>query len=219
MDFKKLLKRVNLSENYGSTILGFIVVLILGSFIFNVFRGNRNDQQGQVGEEGTTSEETTGEIPAEGKTHTVAKGEDLWKISEQYYKSGYNWVDIAKANNLSNPNDIEEGQKLTIPPVTPIVPTVTAKVTATAVPTKVQPTEVPAEQGEKGEEMPTPTVAPTATTTPSAAQGTYAVQHGDNLWNIAVAKYNNGYKWVDIARANGLKNPNIIHAGNVLKLP
>ena len=67
-----------------------------------------------------------------------------------------------------------------------------------------------------------PTVAK-ATTTISNKQpitGTsYTVIHGDNLWNIAVRAYGDGYKWVEIAKVNNLKNPSIIHAGNVLTLP
>jgi nucleoid-associated protein YgaU len=49
--------------------------------------------------------------------------------------------------------------------------------------------------------------------------GSYTVVHGDSLWKIAVRAYGDGYKWVIIAKANNLKNPNIIHAGNVLVLP
>lgn len=47
----------------------------------------------------------------------------------------------------------------------------------------------------------------------------YTVVKGDSLWKIAVNQYSNGYKWVAIAKANKLTNPNIIHAGNVLVLP
>jgi len=47
----------------------------------------------------------------------------------------------------------------------------------------------------------------------------YTVVHGDCLWKIAVRAYGDGYKWVAIAKTNNLKNPNIIHAGNVLTLP
>lgn len=47
----------------------------------------------------------------------------------------------------------------------------------------------------------------------------YTVQKGDDLWNIAVRKYADGYRWVEIARANNLENPSIIHSGNVLILP
>jgi putative chitinase len=47
----------------------------------------------------------------------------------------------------------------------------------------------------------------------------YTVQGGDNLWSIAVKNYGDGYKWVDIARANNLKNPNVIHVGNEFVMP
>jgi nucleoid-associated protein YgaU len=42
---------------------------------------------------------------------------------------------------------------------------------------------------------------------------------GDSLWKIAVRAYGDGYKWVSIAKANKLVNPNLIHSGNVLTLP
>ena len=48
---------------------------------------------------------------------------------------------------------------------------------------------------------------------------TYTVVKGDTLWEIAVNSYGDGYKWVEIAKANNLKNPNLIHTGNVLTLP
>ena len=47
----------------------------------------------------------------------------------------------------------------------------------------------------------------------------YTVQKDDYLWEIAVRAYGDGYKWVEIARANKLVNPNIIHPGNMLTLP
>ncbi len=59
-----------------------------------------------------------------GKTYTVVSGDNLWKIAEAQYGSGYNWVDIAKANNLENPSVISAGTKLTIPSVTPKIKTV-----------------------------------------------------------------------------------------------
>jgi nucleoid-associated protein YgaU len=47
----------------------------------------------------------------------------------------------------------------------------------------------------------------------------YTVVRGDSLWKIAEKSYGTGYKWVDIANANHLVHPDIIHAGNVLLLP
>jgi nucleoid-associated protein YgaU len=46
----------------------------------------------------------------------------------------------------------------------------------------------------------------------------YTVVKGDSLWKIALRAYGNGYKWMDIAKANKLHNPNRIHVGNVLLL-
>ena len=47
----------------------------------------------------------------------------------------------------------------------------------------------------------------------------YTIVSGDYLWDIAIRAYGDGYRWVDIASANKLENPDIIHPGNVLKLP
>jgi nucleoid-associated protein YgaU len=42
-------------------------------------------------------------------------------IAEKYYGSGYNWVDIAKENQLVSPNLITIGQVLIIPKAAPII--------------------------------------------------------------------------------------------------
>jgi len=61
----------------------------------------------------------------EGKSvHTVQASEDLWKIAEKYYGSGYNWIDIAKVNNISDPNFLEVGTELIIPATVPRKPTI-----------------------------------------------------------------------------------------------
>ena len=49
--------------------------------------------------------------------------------------------------------------------------------------------------------------------------GTYIVEKGDDLWKIAVKKYNDGYKWVEIASANKLKSASYIEVGQKLILP
>lgn len=99
-------------------ILGALVILTLGVIVVNFFRTTK---QGVV-DSGSTSTIATEEQPTfvrgEGPvTYTVTKGENLWKIAEKQYQSGYNWVDIAKANEISNGNKLAIGQKLTIPDV------------------------------------------------------------------------------------------------------
>ena len=71
----------------------------------------------------------------------------------------------------------------------------------------------------------TVTVSPTPTAMgnlnqPQKGQAkTYTVKAGEDLWDIAIKVYNNGYRWTDIAKANKLTNPSVIHSGNVLRLP
>jgi len=180
--WKSLIKRFNSTDSFVSLVLGIAIVIVIGMLTVNYFTGK---QQVSPTEEEQQQQEQAGQPVSLPVTHTVAVGESLWSIALKYYNSGYNWVDIQKANSLANANVIRVGQELTIPDAPPIVP--------------------------KGQ------IA--AASTETAAPRTYTVVRGDDLWKIAVAQYGNGYKWSDIARANHLANPGLIHAGNVLTLP
>jgi nucleoid-associated protein YgaU len=81
---------------------------------------------------------------------------------------------------------------------------------------------------EAGQTFTIPNVAPKAVATPAISatsisekpkDTSYTVIKGDDLWNIALREYGTGYKWVDIATANKLTDPGIIHPGNVLMMP
>lgn len=181
--FKELQKRFASTDSYVSLVLGIAVVLVVGVLLYN-FVQNRGTAK-PAGEVATTDEQKLAS-GSPGGTHTVTAGETLWGISEKYYKTGYNWVDLASANNLTDADAIEVGQQLVIPTVTPIQP-----------------------QGQLS----------SGETTVQPASKSYTVVAGDSLWKIAVAQYGNGYKWPEIARANSLGNPDLIHAGNVLTLP
>jgi nucleoid-associated protein YgaU len=64
------------------------------------------------------------------------------------------------------------------------------------------------------------TTAP-ATPQPAAAAETYTVKSGDSLSRIAKHVYGDGSKWRAIFDANRdqIDNPDLIHPGQVLKLP
>ena len=51
--------------------------------------------------------------------------------------------------------------------------------------------------------------------------GDYVVETGDSLWNIAVRKYGDGYRWVEIADVNGISRNEAsqIEVGQKLMLP
>lgn len=70
----------------------------------------------------------------------------------------------------------------------------------------------PALTGNQGE--PTLAQQPDERTEPS----TYTVQKGDTLWAIARRLYSDGTRWKEIARKNGISDPKMLQAGQVLVL-
>ncbi len=204
------MKQLKLNESTVSMVLGAIVIVVVGLLVINYFKGL---EPGNQLPDGIATEQGDG-LPT---SHIVASGETLWDISEKYYNSGYNWIDIQDANNLTDPNAIEEGQSLVIPNVAPRQ-SEDDMVSDTAIP---EPTETPVEETpaptQLAEAMPAPSIP--VLESPEIEGESYTVVRGDTLWDIAVRAYGNGYRWVDIARANQLKNPDLIHAGNVFILP
>lgn len=194
MNIKKILKLLKYNESTISMILGIFVILIVGLFIIKNYR--KQNEGEIIPSIGTEKEETLSN-----QNYIVQKGDDLWKISEKLLSTGYDWKKIADANNLNEPYIIEEGQELIIPTIIPI--------------SKIPVASITPKPDDKFSTTPTIT-----TTNDKVISGnSYEVVKGDNLWNIAVRSYGDGYKWVEIARANDLKNPDIIHAGNVFVIP
>jgi nucleoid-associated protein YgaU len=63
--------------------------------------------------------------------------------------------------------------------------------------------------------------APPPAAAPTPAFKTYVVQKGDSLSKIAKAEYGNANDWRRIFEANKdtIKNPDLIHPGQSLKIP
>ena len=53
--------------------------------------------------------------PITGSSYIVVKGDYLWNIAVRAYGDGYKWTEIAKVNNLVNPNLIFSGNVLKLP--------------------------------------------------------------------------------------------------------
>ena len=51
----------------------------------------------------------------ESKTYTVKSGDTLSKIAKEFYGDANKYMDIAKANDIANPDLIKPGQELKIP--------------------------------------------------------------------------------------------------------
>lgn len=200
---KQLLKTIKLNESMLSMVFGVVTVVLIGILIMRMYGTNKPAEISKeadkteivekVGEVAVETKEDGKKYPAElPETVKVEPGEHLWMIAERYYGSGYNWVEIAKENNLKNASNISAGMELKLPKVAVI-------------------------------ELQTPKMAEEkmeANTTPNKIEGdSYTVVKGDHLWKIAVAAYGDGYKWVEIAKANEITHANYIEVGQVIKLP
>lgn len=194
-------KLFNSSEEVVSMVLGLVIVLVIVGLIFNFFQ----KRKGSVSVPGITTADTNIKIDGDTKTNSVTvekknemktlvvegeylvkRGDNLWAIASSRLGSGYNWVKIAKLNNLANPGVLVIGQKLSLPKVEGV--TTVAKATAPKVEIK---------------------------------DGLYQTVRGDNLWKIATSVYGDGYRWVELWKANkGLvPNPDRLAVGIKLSVP
>ena len=62
-----------------------------------------------------TQPRTDSDFSGESSQYTVQEGDTLASIAEEHLGSADQWQIIARANDISNPDQLEVGQKLTIP--------------------------------------------------------------------------------------------------------
>ncbi|MCI0398300.1 MAG: LysM peptidoglycan-binding domain-containing protein [Chloroflexi bacterium] len=160
-------------------------------------------------------------------SHTVAVGENLYRIGLQYNLS---WQAIARYNNLPNPNRIYVGQVLRIPPAEvdepPQDPGTGTNYTVRRGDTLfhigqmfgISWVQIAEANGlinpnliYVGQVLKIPTDAPGPT-----PQFTHVVQPGDNLYRISL-RY--GVTWQAIAQANNIRPPFVIYVGQTLVIP
>lgn len=203
---KNILKFFKMNEDRFSTLLGILVVFLVAGMMINYFKtANLNVWKGMLLKESqpstTSIDEANIAMNGEIDTYKVVKGDDLWHISEKYYGSGYNYVDIIKENKLAKSGLIVPGQELKFPKVeakllTAVTPSPKLEIKDNVVTEKKEAGTIDAD--------------------------TYTTIKGDNLWTIAVRSYGDGYKWTKIYWANRVvigKNPNILFTGLKLSLP
>ena len=92
-----------------SMVLGALIILVVGILIFNYFNRPKPDLGSSQQTESTQNEQNI----SEGK-YTVKEGDTLFTIAEKYYNDGSKFEELAKTNNISNPDLIEAGQILDI---------------------------------------------------------------------------------------------------------
>ncbi|MCP4415550.1 MAG: LysM peptidoglycan-binding domain-containing protein [Chloroflexi bacterium] len=178
-----------------------------------------------------TEDDNTEEETAVPGTHTVAAGENLFRIGLRYHIS---WVAIAHENNLANPHILSIGQVLKLPGAT--TPTPDPEPT----PSPQTETTYIVKAGDNlyriglhfgiswvqiaeanGLESPNMIIVGSELKIPVNTPGpapefTHTVHSGETLFLISL-QY--GVTWPAIAEANGLTSPYVIYVGQTLQIP
>lgn len=197
---EKLETQMESNQSKVSLVLGALIVLVIGVLVFNYF--NRN--KASLGPAQQTTQQTQQDVTPDklpGK-YTVKEGDTLFTIAEKYYNSGDKFTEIAKANNLSNVDQIGAGQVLEIP-----------KLEAQQAQASPQATTTPEEQslGTGG--------GNSTIWGPRIEGDTYTVVEGDWLSTIAGRAYGDIFAYKKLAEVNNIANPDHIEPGQVLKIP
>ena len=167
-------------------VLGALIVLVVGILVFNYF----NKPKADLGPaQSTTSEGQDVSVENLPGKYTVREGDTLFAIADKYYKDGYQYTQIAKANNLTHPDALETGQVLDIPKLETTAPEVTM---------------VPSQVDQWGSKI---------------TENTYTVTAGDWLSTIAGRAYGDVFAYQKIAEANHIANSDLIEVGQVLSIP
>jgi len=192
MELKKILKKIRSWEKPISTVLGVAVVVVAGILIFNFFKS----QEGFLKEELVVSDS---EVVGEEQLEVMGRLPVVHIVN-----AGEHLWSIAEKYYGSGYNwvDIAEENELFRPDYI----AVGEKLVIPAVSVR-QP------QKENGK---------LASGNKIANVNEYTIVKGDNLWEIAVAVYGDGYQWLKIYQANYEKigsNPGLIFVGTALLLP
>lgn len=199
--WQNLESEIQNNQSKVSMVLGGLIVLVVIVLIFNFFNKNKASLGPAQNAETTTAQDVAAEnLPGK---YTVKEGDTLFLIAEKYYMDGFKYTEIAKANNLTNPDSIEKGVVLDIPKLDQNTATL-PMASATPATTQTESEHVIIEDADWGTKI---------------SGDTYTVVEGDWLSKIAARAYGDVYGFSKIATANNISNPDVIEPGTVLKIP
>ena len=119
---RDFLKNIKLNEQNISMLLGVVVVILVGSLLYNYFKSVNQPSDGETSSTSTPEQTVVpsgDQLPAD---YVVQKGDSLWSISEKAYGTGYNWTDVYNANKQvigPNANTLLADTKINLPKVEP----------------------------------------------------------------------------------------------------
>ncbi|NMB56881.1 LysM peptidoglycan-binding domain-containing protein [Candidatus Beckwithbacteria bacterium] len=183
------LKKVKLSEEIFSTIIGSLVVFVVLFFILSYFQHKNPKYTNQITSEAAQDVNYVALQTATPSSYLAQEGDSLQTIARVFYGNEMYWTEIAAENQIDNPDLLTVGQKIILP-------------------------EIASLSAEKKE----PEVL-SAQNTERFTQDKYVVQAGDTLEIIAQKAYGDAKRWMEISQANNLYNPDLLYEGLELAIP
>lgn len=203
---EKLENEIESNQSKVSMVLGALIILVIGILVFNYF----SKSKASLGPaQQTQAQQDVSPTQLPGK-YTVKDGDSLFTIAENYYKDGYKYTEIVKANNLTNPDQIDAGQVLEIPKL---------ETQTTQASPQASPSEQPSPSSQPQDQALGTGGGNTTIWGPRIEENTYIVVEGDWLSKIAGRAYGDVQAFDKIAKANNISNPDEIEPGTVLKIP
>jgi len=195
---KQLLKTIKLNESMLSMIFGVVTVLLIGVLVLRMYSANKPEITSQ-GEKTEVVTEKVGEVAIEVKEDGKKYPAEL--AEKVVVAKGESLWTIAEKQYGSGYNWVDIAKENGLKNANTITEGQELKLPKTAIKEVVKTT--------------------TAATVTTIEGDSYTVTKGDSLWIVAVKAYGDGYKWVEIAKANeiDLKQASYIEIGQVLKLP
>jgi nucleoid-associated protein YgaU len=205
----KLEMDVKSNQSTLSMVLGALIIIVLGVLFFNYI--NRNKDAGQTSDVKSDQSADVSPENLPGK-YTVKEGDTLYTIADKYYKDGFKYSEIVKANKLDNENVIATGQVIDIPKLEVAVASTAPEASSSSdVVAEANASPAPSDLGTGGDN---------STIWGAKIDGdSYTVVEGDWLSTISARAYGDILSYDKIASANNITDPNIITPGMILKLP
>jgi LysM repeat protein len=127
-------------EDVVSMFLGLVVVVaVVGFMVSFIEKRKGNIDVPGVSHDIAIEETNIIKDNANNENNVIVQSNDsLWKIATRVYGDGYKWTEIAKANNLKNPNVISKGQKLVLPKIEKVVADTTINKNETVITEKTE---------------------------------------------------------------------------------
>jgi len=205
---ERIENELNSNQSKVSLVLGTLIVLVIGILVFNYFSKSQSSlgpAQQTEGEQDVLPEGLPGK-------YTVKDGDTLFTIADKYFQDGYKYTEIAKANNMTNPDQIETGQVLEIPELE------VSQAQAEATP-EASPETTPEPQDQTTTEALGTGGGNETIWGPKIDGDAYTVVKGDWLSKIAGRAYGDIYAFDKIAQTNNISNPDLIEPGTILTIP